>query len=213
MVFTALPVVWTVASCPALSSRMAVEIDLVLGELLAVDRIGGQHVGEEVFLRRPPPLGDHLAQIGHEIDRRLVGVELGLVGDAVHVHLDHAVGPVEQLRRHLGGQADHLGDDDGRDRRGEGFDQLGAAIGLEAVDDLVGQPLDARPQLLDMARDEGPVDQRAQPRVRRRLERQQRIFLGQVEGGRVRLGGAQPSSSRVATWRISRPKRLSRAAR
>ena len=44
--------------------------------------------------------------------------------------------------------------------------QLDLAVGLEAVDQLIGQPLDAWPQLLDIARYEGAVDQRAQPRVR-----------------------------------------------
>ena len=41
-------------------------------------------------------------------------------------------------------------------------------------------------QPLDLPRDEGAVDQRAQPRVDRRLEFQHRMRLDRVEGGKVR---------------------------
>ena len=99
-------------------------------------------------------------------------------------------------------------------RRGKGLEQLDLAVALEAVDQLVGQHLDARPQLLDVARHEGAVDQRAEPRVRRRLERQQRVFFGLVERRDVRpWAAAMPSSSRLVTCRICRPNRLSRSRR
>ena len=61
------------------------------------------------------------------------------------------------------------------------------AVCRECVDQFIGEPLDARPQLLDIARHEGPVDQGPEPRVGRRLEIEQRMFLGQVEGGEMRL--------------------------
>ena len=58
-----------------------------------------------------------------------------------------------------------------------GWQQIDLAVGRKAVDQLVGEPLDARPQLLDLARHEGAVDQRPQPRMGRRLELQHRIGL------------------------------------
>ena len=59
---------------------------------------------------------------------------------------------------------------------------------LKLVDHLVGEPVDARSQLLDMARDEGAVDEHAEPRVGGRLERQQGVLFGQIERGGVVLG-------------------------
>ena len=97
------------------------------------------------------------------------------------------------MRRALGRQSDHLGDDDGRNRRRERLDEIDTVFALEAVDHLIGQPDNARPQLLDMPRHESPVHQRAQPRVGRCLEVEQRVLLGQIErrGVRLRLGHAQ----------------------
>ena len=50
----------------------------------------------------------------------------------------------------------------------------------------LAQRFDARAQPLDLARDEGAVDQRAQARVHRRLQLQHRIGLDGVEGRQVR---------------------------
>ena len=90
------------------------------------------------------------------------------------VHRDHAMRPVQQHRRVGGVDAQELGDQDDRNRRREGVDQVDPPLAIEAVDELVRQGRDARPQPLDLARHEGPVDQPAQPRVRRRLALQQR---------------------------------------
>ena len=58
--------------------------------------------------------------------------------------------------------------------------------GWKAVDQFVRQRLDARPQPLHLPRDEGAVDQRAQPRVDRRLELQHRVGLDRVEARQMR---------------------------
>ena len=81
-------------------------------------------------------------------------------------------------------------------RRGEGGQQVDRFALRKAVDQVVGQRLDARPQPLDLPRDEGAVDQRAQPRVDGRLELQHGIGLDRVEsrrdgGGPVRCRGCR----------------------
>ena len=139
-------------------------------------------------LRRLAAFGDDLAQIGHEVVRgRLASSSVSRVTPNMYI-CDHAVGPVEQLRRHLGRQPDHLGDDNRGDRRGEALDEFGAAVRLEAVDDLVGEDFDPRAQLLDMRDTKARLTSVLQPRVGRRLEREQRVFFGQVEGRDVLLG-------------------------
>ena len=65
----ALPIACTVASWPALSSRMQVEIKLVLGQLLAV-LLGGDQLADQVVARLSAPLGDIGAQEGGEFVRR-----------------------------------------------------------------------------------------------------------------------------------------------
>ena len=149
-------------------------------------------MGEQVFARLLAPFRDHVTQIGREIRRRLIGIQFGLVGDIVHIHGHHAVGPVEQLRRHFRRQPDHFGNHDGRDRRGEGLDQINALLAFEPIDDLVRQLPDARTQLLHLPRHESTVHQRPQPRMGRRLQVQQRKFLCQIEVRHMRLGLGQP---------------------
>ena len=66
-------------------------------------------------------------------------------------------------------------------RRGEGGQKVDRAGRIETVDQLVGERLDTRPQPLDLARDEGAVDQRSQPRVHRRFQLEHRIGFDAVE--------------------------------
>ena len=60
------------------------------------------------------------------------------------------------------------------------------SAGLEAVDQFVGERFDARPKPFDLARDEGAVDQRAQPRVRGRLKLEHGIRFDGIEGCQMR---------------------------
>ena len=84
----------------------------------------------------------------------------------------------------------------------------------ECVDALVRQRRDLRRKLFDPTRDEGAIDEIAQPRVLGRLELQHRMALERVEGLKMRLRArGQPSSARLITCRICRPKRRSRRAR
>ena len=106
-----------------------------------------------------------------------------------------------------------LGDDGDRDRRREIGDDLAGPPRLRSVDRRMGEFGDARRQPLDLARDESATDERAQARVLGRLEFEQRMALDRVERREMRRGArGQPSSSRVATWRICRPKRRSRSS-
>ena len=63
----------------------------------------------------------------------------------------------------------------------------------ERVDPLVRQRGDPGPELFDPARDEGAIDEVAQPRVLGRLELEDRMALERVERlkMRLRLGPAQ----------------------
>jgi hypothetical protein len=160
---------------------------LLVAEYVAT-AIGGQHVAEQVFGRALATLLDRLGDKIHEVLRGLVGVQLGLVADPEHVHGHHAIGPRQQLRCAFGRKSDHFGDDDGGNRRRERLDEVNTVLALEAVDHLVGQTDNARPQLLDMPRHESPVHQRAQPCVSRWLEVEQGMLLGQVERCGVGLG-------------------------
>ena len=55
--------------------------------------------------------------------------------------------------------------------------QVGLPVGLEPVDQLVGQRLDPWPEPLDLPRHEGAIDQRSKPGMDRRLQLEQRIGL------------------------------------
>ncbi len=71
-------------------------------------------------------------------------------------------------------------------RRREGRQQVDRFSIRKFVDQFVCQRLDAGPQFFDLPRDEGAVDERAQPCVDRRLEFQHRMRLDRVESGKVR---------------------------
>ena len=124
--------------------------------------------------------------------RRDRGVLVGATA-AELVHGHHLVRPVEQLRRHFGRHARELGDEDDRNGRGEGIDQVDPPLALEAVDQIMRQRGDPRPQPLDLAGDERAVDQLPQARVGWRLTLQHRQRVDGVERGEVRfwLGPAE----------------------
>jgi hypothetical protein len=95
------------------------------------------------------------------------------------------------------GNAYQLGDDGDRDRRREFADQLRRAAPLEPVDQPVGEVRDARGEPFDLARQKGAVDQRAQPRVLRRLEFEQGVPLHRVKGLEM-LRGLRPPQALAA---------------
>ena len=186
--------------------------DLLLAQALPV-LVCRDHQAEQVLARRPAALGDHLLQIVHEVDRRTVGVVLARLVDAEHVHRHHPVRPVEQLRRHLRRQADHFGDDDGGDRRRIGINQVDRAVGGEAVDELVRQGSNTRPQLLDVTRNESSVDEGSATACGPAAPAPAAKISPSGQSRRRAAGAsASPVSSRVATCRICRPKRLSRSS-
>ncbi|MNZ90800.1 hypothetical protein D3C78_1097710 [compost metagenome] len=110
-----------------------------------------------------------------------VGQKLVLGRALEHVHADIGMRPFQKLRPHLFGNADHAGDHRHRDDIGIRGEQLGFALALEGIDQVVGEFLDFRLHLVDMPGNEGAVDERAQPRVLRRLQLQKRMLLGGVE--------------------------------
>jgi hypothetical protein len=110
----------------------------------------------------------------------------------MHVHGYHLVRPVEQLRPHLDRHTEHFRDDRDRQRRG---DRPAAGRTLvsrsKGIDQFVRQRLDTWPEPLHLARDEGAVDQRAQPRVHRRLQFEHGIGFDRIECRQVRAVAAR----------------------
>ena len=96
--------------------------------------------------------------------------------------------PVEHSGPEFARDADEVGDDSDRDRRSKVLDEVGAAARLDRVDPLVRQGCDSRPELLYLARDEGAVDEIAEPRVLGRLNFQDRMALERVELGEMGFG-------------------------
>ena len=113
-----------------------------------------------------------------------------LLDRAVHaelVHRDHPVRPFDERRPHLARNAEQVGDHGDGNGSGELGDQVGRALRRERVDPLVRQRGDPGPELFDPARDEGAIDEVAQPRVLGRLELEDRMALERVERRKMRL--------------------------
>ena len=66
-------------------------------------------------------------------------------------------------------------------RRGEVRQEVHGPAALQPVEELDRERFDPRPQPLDLARDEGAVDQRAQSRVHGRFQLEHRVHLDHVE--------------------------------
>ena len=114
---------------------------------------------------------------------------------------------------HVARHAEQVGDDGDGNRRREFREKIGRAFPRESVDPLMRERGDGGRELLDLARDEGAVDEGAQPRVLGRLEFEQRVALERVEGREMRLSArASRVASRLITCRICRPKRRSRSS-
>jgi hypothetical protein len=140
-----------------------------------------------------PPFRDIAAQEIGKFSRCAIGRLFRFACAAMHVHGDHLMRPVEQLRPHLDRHAEHFGNDGDRQRRCEGWQQVDLAR-FETVDQLIGERLDTRPEPLDLTRDEGAVDQRSEPGVHGWLQLQHRIGLDAVEGAEMRAVLADAAS-------------------
>jgi hypothetical protein len=112
------------------------------------------------------------------------------------IHRHHVMRPEEQLLGHVGGNAEQIADHDHRNGGGEVGYELGLALLFNAVDQAIGKAGDRGAQAFHLARQEGAVDEAAeppQPGVDGRLEFQQRMRFEVVEGleMRGRCGPAQ----------------------
>ena len=92
-----------------------------------------------------------------------------------------ACGPVEKIVALFGWNAKQFADDDERNGCGVGWDEIKRTISWKPVDQFMRECLDPGTQPLDGARDEGAIDQRAQPRVGGRLQFQQRTAFDLIE--------------------------------
>ena len=96
------------------------------------------------------------------------------------------MGPSEDLRPHVVGDAEKSGDDHDGDRFGKGRDEIGGSLHGELVDQLVRQPLHFRTESLDLAREERGVDEPAQAGVNGGFDFEQGVFFESVERREVR---------------------------
>ncbi len=168
--------------------------DLVPGQLTA------REVAEQVVARPSPPLVREGAQVLGELLRRLLGRAACAVGKAVLVHLHDRVAPGHERGPVVSGHTEQLGDHGDRQRLGQVVEQVGLAVGGDALgeraDHRPGQPLDGGTQPFHVAAGEGGGDQPAQPGVRGRLVLQQRVAVQHVERGeplgRGRVGPEPP---------------------
>ncbi len=100
----------------------------------------------------------------------------------------YPVRPAEHFRGEFARNADEVRDDGDRYGRGELFDEVGGPLGLKRVDPLVRQLGDAGRELLDLARNEGAVDESPEPGVLGRLQFEKRMALERVERGEMGFG-------------------------
>ena len=107
------------------------------------------------------------------------------------IHGDHVMGPREDLRGHVGRDAEEVGDDHDGDGFGKGCEEVGGAGGFELVDEVVGEGFDWRAEAFDLAGEEGRVDEAAEAGVDGRLEFEEGVFFECLEGCEVR-GGLRP---------------------
>jgi len=117
---------------------------------------------------------DHLGRGVAAADREAVGGVGGPLGEEVAVFHRHA---------------QHLADERRGDRQRQVGDQVHLAAVGDAVEQLVGDGLDARPPGGDGARREGLRDQQPQPRVFRRVGQQHELAAGVALGLFGRLPG------------------------
>ena len=132
--------------------------EFVLAEpaLLALgDEELADQVVAEVDAARPRVAAHEVGELG----RRRGGALLDRSCDAELVHRHHPMRPVEQLRPQGARDAEEVGDHGDGDRGCESLDQVRRAVGRDRVDPRVGERGDAGPKLLDLARDEGAIDE------------------------------------------------------
>jgi hypothetical protein len=169
--------------------------DLVVGHAVALD-LGGDQRRRQVVGRPPVPLRDVLPVVLEELHRRLDAGRRDVAQPVLAV--DQEVGQPPHLGAVGRRDAEHLGDDVHRHLAGEVADPVevrGAGRRERRVEVVLGDPPDLRLQLQDAARREAARDQLAQPRLLRRVHRQERHHRV-----RVRVPGAavQRDAHRVA---------------
>ena len=158
--------------------------------------LGREKPADEVVARLCAARLAHSADEAGEVARRVGRAVLDRARHAELVHRDHPVRPVEKLRRNGARDADEVGDDGDRNGRREGLDEVGRAVADECVDPLVRQRGDGGLKLLDLARDEGAVDEASEARVLGRLHFEDRMALERVEGGEMRPSAAASRAPR-----------------
>ena len=136
--------------------------------------------GHDVVTGLATALLDDALEVPLEVDEALRRLDL-LFGPEHRVLQVQLVGaPLVELRTVAGGDPEQVGDQRERHRVGEPRDQVGVAVGDEAVDELVRDLVHPRLHRGDPARGEHAHDELAQPRVERRIRDEERADF--VEG-------------------------------
>ena len=202
---------WTVASWPALSSRIAVEISSSSSACRLPPRRRSA-AADQVVAGRAASLGDVAAQVGHEVAGGGVGRVLGRRGRAVLVHRDHAVRPVERAAApSSAGTPSSSAMTVTGSGVGEGREQFDLAGGSKRVDQLCASAAMRGRSRSTWRETKARLTSVAQPGVLRRLA----PAANGVEGVEVRRDAAARSAADLVAGRdvqISRPKRRSRSS-
>ncbi len=124
---------------------------VVGAEAVAVD-LGVHEHAHQVVGRRLLTLRD-----GVRAERGVLGhgghrLDVLLVGCAPALRADHVVGPAQQVVAVLGRDAEHVADQDHRERRGDVADEVAFAALADLVDDRVRDLTDLRFAVADPAR-------------------------------------------------------------
>ena len=135
--------------------------ELLLGERVAAV-LDCHERADEILAGRAPTLGEEREQVLDEGGQRGVGpLCLGRRERRAH----HRGRPLAKALAVGNGNAEQLGDHRDRQREGELRDEVHLAGGRDAVDQLVGDLLDPRPQPFDHARCERLRDEAAEAQV------------------------------------------------
>jgi len=106
--------------------------------------LGADQQRKHVVLRVRPRLGDQLAHVLIEDDHPLAEREHLLAFGGLDHQVDRVAHPLAQARRVVDRGPEHLGGDQHRDHLGVPGDDVGLAVGDEAVDRLLGEAVHRR---------------------------------------------------------------------